>query len=54
MTKADWVEWEKDIFLKPGHVLKIEALSKPIDMFDVERYLDTKARCDEMASKLST
>lgn len=51
---GDWVEWEKDIILKPGHVLKIEALSKPIEIFDVERYQDTKARCDEMAAKLST
>jgi len=48
---GDYIEWEKEVNLKPNQVLKIEALSEPIDMFDLETYEATKTKCEAMASE---
>ena len=48
---GDYIEWVRDVSLKPDNVLKFEALPKPIDMFDVESYVTTKTRCNALADE---
>jgi len=35
---GNYLEWEKEVNLKPKQVYKIEALNKAIDMFDLKAY----------------
>jgi len=35
---GNYLEWEKEVNLKPKQVYKIEELNKTIDMFDLEEY----------------
>jgi len=48
---GDYLEWEKEVILKPSQVLRIEPLSESIDMHDVETYKATKARSDALANE---
>jgi hypothetical protein len=51
---GDYVEWEKQITLKPEQILRIEALEEPIDMFDLSAYVTAKNKCKSMAEKYIT
>lgn len=50
---GDYLEWEKEITLKPNQILKIEELSETIDMFDLETYESAKKKCESMASEFT-
>lgn len=50
---GDYLEWEKEIVLKPNQILKIKELSEPIDMFDLETYESAKKQCELMASEFT-
>lgn len=47
----DWIEWEKELTLTPGQILRLEPLPMPIDMFDLEGYRSAKTKCDELAKE---
>jgi len=51
---GDYIEWEKEIKLKPSQVLKIEQLKDSIDLFDIESYKEIKSRCEAMANGFQT
>ncbi len=44
---GEYLEWEKEVNLKPNQVLKIEKLSEIIDMFDLEAYESTLMKYKE-------
>jgi hypothetical protein len=48
---GDYLEWERELNLKPSEVLKIERLADAIDMFDIKTYQETKARCEAIANE---
>lgn len=48
---GDYIEWEKEITLKPSQVLKIEQLMESIDMFDIETYKEIKTKCEAIANE---
>ena len=50
---GDYIEWEREITLKPNQVLKIEELAEPIDNSDLETYKAAKRKCQTMASKFT-
>jgi hypothetical protein len=48
---GDYLEWEKEVTLKPEQILKIEELKEPIDMFDLGAYETAKKKCESMATE---
>lgn len=48
---GDFLEWEKEVTLKPNQILKIELLTESIDLYDIEAYKEAKTRSDVIASE---
>jgi len=48
---GNYLEWEKEVNLKPKQVYKIRALVTPIDMFDLEAYEDVITKHEAMVSE---
>ncbi|MCB1697036.1 MAG: hypothetical protein KDI34_12470 [Halioglobus sp.] len=48
---GEYLEWEKEIKLKPENILEVQALPKPVDMYDVATYEKLLGVCARWAEK---